>query len=41
MSKNKNFDHQFKGICAIISTQVTYETDHISLGSNDKKLSLI
>ena len=40
-SKNKNFDHQFKGICAIISTQVTHETDHISLGSSDKKLSLI
>ena len=30
-SKNKNIDHQVKETCAIISTQVTYENDHISL----------
>ena len=30
-SKNKNIDHRVKETCAIISTQVTYETDLISL----------
>ena len=30
-SKNKNIDHEVQDTCAIISTQVTYETDHISL----------
>ena len=29
MSKNKNIDHRVKEICAVISTQVTYETDQI------------
>ena len=27
--KNKNIDHRVKETCAIMSTQVTYETDHI------------
>ena len=31
MSKNKNIDHQVKETFAIISTQVTYEINHISL----------
>ena len=30
-SKNKNVDHRDKESCANMSTQVTYETDHISL----------
>ena len=30
-SKNKNIDHGAKETCAIMSTQVTYENDHISL----------
>ena len=30
-SKNKNIDNQGKETCAIISTQVTYETDNMSL----------
>ena len=30
-SKNKNIDHGVKETCAIMSTQVTYEIDHISL----------
>ena len=30
-SKNGNIDHRVKETCAIISTQVTYEIDHISL----------
>ena len=30
-SKNKNIDHGVKETCAIMSTQVTYETDHITL----------
>ena len=30
-SKNKNIDHRVKKTCAIMSTQVRYETDHISL----------
>ena len=29
--KNKYFDHQIKETCAIMSTQVTYEIDHVSL----------
>ena len=29
-SKNKNIDHGVKETCAIMSTQVTYETDHIT-----------
>ena len=28
-SKNKNIDHRVKKTCAIMSTQVTYETYHI------------
>ena len=28
---NKNIDHRVKRTCAIMSTQVTYETNHISL----------
>ena len=28
---SKNIDHQVKETCAIVLTQVTYETDHISL----------
>ena len=31
ISKNKNIDHRVKEICAIVSTQFTYETNHISL----------
>ena len=31
ISKNKNTDHQIEEICAIMSTQVTYETSNISL----------
>ena len=30
-SKNKNIDHRVKKPCAIMSTHVTCETDHISL----------
>ena len=30
-SKNKNIDHGVKETCAIMSTQVTYEIDHVSL----------
>ena len=30
-SKNKNIDHWVKETCAIMSTQVAYETDHHSL----------
>ena len=30
-SKNKNIDHRVKETCAVMSTQITYETDHISL----------
>ena len=30
-SKNKNIYYQIKETCAIMSTQVPYETDHISL----------
>ena len=30
-SKNKNIDHQVKETCADVSTQVTYETNYISL----------
>ena len=30
-SKNKNFDHRIKETCAIMSTQVTCKTNHISL----------
>ena len=30
-SKNKNTDHEVKETCTIMSIQVTYETDHISL----------
>ena len=30
-SKNKNIDHGVKVTCAIMSTQVTYETDHMSV----------
>ena len=30
-SKKKNIDHRAKETFAIMSTQVTYETDHISL----------
>ena len=30
-SKSKNTDHGFEETCAIMSTQVTYEIDHISL----------
>ena len=29
--KKKNADHQVKETCAIMSIQVTYETNHISL----------
>ena len=29
-SKNKKTDHRGKETCAILSTQVTYEIDHIS-----------
>ena len=29
ISKNKNIDQRVKGACAIMSIQVTYETDHI------------
>ena len=31
ISKNKGIDHWVKETCAIMSTQVTYETDHISV----------
>ena len=31
ISKNKSIDDRVKEACAIVSTQVTYETDHISL----------
>ena len=31
ISKNKNSDHYVKGTCAIMSIQITYETNHISL----------
>ena len=31
ISKNKNIDHGVKQSCAIISTQVTYELNHISV----------
>ena len=30
-SKNKNIDHRVKETCAIMSTQVTCQTDHIPL----------
>ena len=30
-SKNKNTDHRVKEICAIMSAQVRYETDHTYL----------
>ena len=30
-AKNKNIDHEVKETCAIISTKVAYEIDHISL----------
>ena len=30
-TKNKNIAHQIKETCAIMSTQVTHETDDISL----------
>ena len=30
-SKNENIDHQVKKPCAIMSTQVTNETNHISV----------
>ena len=30
-SKNKNTNHRVKEFCAIMSIQVTYETNHISL----------
>ena len=30
ISKNKNIDHGVKETCAIMSTQVTYETGHTS-----------
>ena len=31
ISKNKNTDHRVKETCAIMSTQITCETGHISL----------
>ena len=31
ISKYKNINHRVKETCAIMPTQVTYETDHISL----------
>ena len=31
ISKNNSIDHRVKETCAIMSTQVTCETDHISL----------
>ena len=31
MSKNKNTDHRINGTCAIMSIQVTYKTNHVSL----------
>ena len=31
ISKNKNIDHRVKETCAIMSAQVTYETDHFSV----------
>ena len=31
ISKNKNIDHRVKETCAIVLTQVTSETDHISV----------
>ena len=31
ISKTKNIDHRVKKTCAIMSTHVTCETDHISL----------
>ena len=31
ISKNKNINHGVKQTCAIMSAQVTYETDHISV----------
>ena len=30
-SKNKNIDHGVKDTCAIMSTQVTYKINHVSL----------
>ena len=30
ISKNKNVDHWVKESCAVMSTQVTYKTGHIS-----------
>ena len=33
-SKNKNVDHGVKKTCAIMSTQVTYEINHIPLLSD-------
>ena len=34
INNHKNIDHRVKETCAIISTQVTYEIDHISLLQN-------
>ena len=33
-SKNKNIDYQVKETCVIMSTQVTFETDHNPLLSD-------
>ena len=38
ISKNKNIDYRVKETCDIMSTQVTYEIDHVSL-LKDSKIS--
>ena len=37
--ENKNNDHRVREICTILSTQVTYETDHISFLCDSTKSS--
>ena len=39
ISKNKNIIYEVKETCAIMSTQVTYETNHISLLCDSTTLS--
>ena len=41
ISKNKNIDHRGKETCVIMSTQVTYETNHISLLRGSTMLSAV
>ena len=41
LSKNKNIDNGVKETSAIISTQVTYEIDHISLLQDSTKSSAL